>query len=108
MSRMTVKVHIFQWVAVPSLRIKTGQWLGHLYSDIGNMEELHKAARLLECKPSWFQNHRLLPHYDIWASKLTKAKKMCPVATDEGLYTDMRRWRNARSAQNRRSFQQKE
>ncbi len=105
---MTVKVHVFQWVAVPRLRIKAGQDIGHLYSDIGNMEELHEAASSLGCKSGWFQNHESLPHYDIWASKLTQAREKYPIATDEELYQYMKRRRNARSSKNRRSVQQKE
>lgn len=35
----------------------------HLYAD--SLEELHAFARLIGMKRSWFQNHKIVPHYDL-------------------------------------------
>lgn len=36
----------------------------HLTTD-GNIEELHAFAAKIGMKREWFQEHRLLPHYDL-------------------------------------------
>lgn len=46
----------------------------HLTAD--NLEELHKFAKLLELKRSWFQNHPVFPHYDITSNKRTQALQL--------------------------------
>ena len=43
----------------------------HLYAD--SLEELHAFARKIGLKRSWFQNHRLMPHYDLTASRRAAA-----------------------------------
>ena len=49
------------------------QWC-HMWTD-GNLEELHVFAEHLGLKRSWFQNHKILPHYDIVPTKRTLALK---------------------------------
>lgn len=44
----------------------------HLTTD-GELEELHAFAARLGLKRAWFQNHRVMPHYDLTASKREQA-----------------------------------
>lgn len=41
----------------------------HLMTDSDDLEELHKFAKLIGLKKSWFQNHKTSPHYDLIPSK---------------------------------------
>lgn len=50
------------------------QWC-HLFSDNGNIEELHQMALKIGLKKSYFQNHAFLPHYDLIPSKRELALK---------------------------------
>ena len=51
----------------------------HLTAD--SLEELHAfACDKLGLKASWFQNHRVMPHYDITASKRREAIKLGAIA----------------------------
>lgn len=43
----------------------------HMYAD--SLEELHALARKIGLKKSWFQNHRLMPHYDLTTSRRVAA-----------------------------------
>ena len=47
------------------------QWC-HLWTD-GDLEELHAFAARIGMRRAWFQNHALLPHYDLVPSRRTKA-----------------------------------
>lgn len=55
----------------------TGYWKWptscHLYSDDNNISELHDFADELGLKLSWFQNDRILPHYDLTAGMRKRA-----------------------------------
>ena len=42
---------------------------GHLYTDPGNEEELHRFAASLGFRGSWFQDKKDLPHYDLTPGK---------------------------------------
>ena len=46
----------------------------HLVAD--DLEELHDFAAKLGLKRSWFQNHKIQPHYDITEAKRAIAVKM--------------------------------
>jgi hypothetical protein len=43
----------------------------HLFAD--SLQELHDFASKLELKPSWFQDKKRFPHYDIVQSKRQQA-----------------------------------
>jgi hypothetical protein len=48
----------------------------HLISDSG-LEGLHKFARVVGLKRSWFQNHERHPHYDLTTNRIrNRAIKM--------------------------------
>jgi hypothetical protein len=36
----------------------------HLFTELLELDELHRIARQVGCKPAWFQDHAL-PHYDL-------------------------------------------
>ena len=46
----------------------------HLYAD--RTEELHRFARKLGLKRVWFQQHPLLPHYDLTRNMREKALRL--------------------------------
>lgn len=48
----------------------------HLFCDRPeSLEELHKLAQQIGLRRSWFQSNSVLPHYDLTASKRSKAIK---------------------------------
>jgi hypothetical protein len=49
-----------------------GKW-SHLMSDAVDLEELHEFAQSIGLRRGWFQNHPVLPHYDVTDSKRTEA-----------------------------------
>lgn len=55
----------------------------HLTAD--TLSELHEFAGRLGLKQSWFQNHDLIPHYDITETKRQKAIALgaIPISTSE-------------------------
>ena len=91
---MVIKLHLY-WTDEPieRLRIAGGSELGHLYSDDGNVEELHQAAEALGLKRSWFQPLEDMPHYDLWRSPLDRAKERHEIVDDDEFYQDMERRR---------------
>lgn len=48
----------------------------HLYDDGDDLDALHAFADRLGLRRSWFQSHRLLPHYDLTASKHAQALRL--------------------------------
>ena len=52
----------------------------HLTCD-GNLEELHQFAERLGLRRSYFQDHRLLPHYDLVPSKRAMAVQLGAIET---------------------------
>ncbi len=50
----------------------------HLTAD--SLTELHEFADRLNLKREWFQNHKLIPHYDITKSKRAIAIKLGAIA----------------------------
>lgn len=64
----------------------------HLSAD--TTEELHAFAKKLGLKRSWFQNHKLLAHYDLVPSKREQAIKLGAIA--EGAMEGARRRRAER------------
>lgn len=70
----------------------------HMFADTN--KELHRfATSALGLKRSWFQNHPLLPHYDITASKRALAIKRGAKAVDR--YFVVQKIREARDAQSK-------
>lgn len=52
----------------------------HMYAD--SLDELHAAAAHIGLRPAWFQNHPLLPHYDLTAGRRRAAVAAGVVETD--------------------------
>ena len=42
----------------------------HLWSDTNDVDELHKFAKKLKLKRSWFQDRKNFPHYDVAGTRL--------------------------------------
>jgi hypothetical protein len=51
----------------PGIRHLGNHWC-HMACD-GNLNELHAFARQLGLRAGWFQDHRLVPHYDLTPEK---------------------------------------
>lgn len=67
---MTVYVDEFKlWVPDPPRPFHEGS--AHLSAD--SIDELHMFASRIGLKREWFQNHRILPHYDLTKRKYAKA-----------------------------------
>ena len=49
---------------------------GSCHMSADTLEELHAFARRLGLKRSWFQEHRLLPHYDLTPARRAKAVEL--------------------------------
>lgn len=68
-------------ICVDQLRPNPGGWgyrnrLGdscHLFDSEDNLTRLHDFARGLGMKREWFQDHPLVPHYDLTASRRAAA-----------------------------------
>jgi len=58
----------------PSARRCGNQW-SHMWCD-GDVEELHAFAKRIGMKREWFQDHRVLPHYDLVPSRRALAIKL--------------------------------
>ena len=52
----------------PGARRHGTRWC-HLWTNNKDLEELHLFAKSIGLKREWFQDHRLLPHYDLVPSK---------------------------------------
>lgn len=87
---MTIKVHTFHWVETPHLGIKQGQKVGHLYSDVGDIDELQAAATILHLPRAWLQLNSEFVHYDVWGYKLTLALEQYPQAQNREFVHDIR------------------
>lgn len=73
---MTVMVD--ELVAWPQKATSGGRWFGsgkqscHLTTD-GPLDELHAFAARIGMKREWFQDHRLMPHYDLTPTRRERA-----------------------------------
>jgi len=45
----------------------------HLFTDPGGLDRLHEFAGSIGLRPTWFQCHKDLPHYDLTATMRAKA-----------------------------------
>jgi hypothetical protein len=52
----------------------------HMFAD--SDDELHAMADAIGLKRAWFQNHRLLPHYDLVSSKRAQAVRLGAIEVD--------------------------
>lgn len=52
----------------------------HMYAD--TLEELHALAKKIGLRREWFQNHTMLPHYDLTEGKRLQALRAGAVAHD--------------------------
>lgn len=66
----------------------------HLTAD--TLEELHAFAAKIGMRRSWFQDHKLCPHYDLTPARRAVAVKLG--AIEEGAMEGARRRRAARKA----------
>jgi hypothetical protein len=65
----------------------------HMTAD--TLDELHAMAARIGLKRAWFQDHRLMPHYDLTPRR--RAAAVEAGATEEGCIEGARRRRAARS-----------
>lgn len=63
-----------------------------MYAD--TVEELHRFAHRIYLRPSWFQNHHLLPHYDLTAGKRALAVRNGAVEQDR--HAAVAKWQEIR------------
>ncbi len=88
---MTVKLHTFRWPKdVPHLKIKAGWVVGHLYSDVEDLDELRDFGREIGIKDSWLQILKTPIHYDLWGDLLDKAMDRLYSVGDQEFRDDMR------------------
>ena len=86
-------VYVDELVRYPGAKPPFDKGSCHLSAD--TLDELHDFAAKIGMKRAWFQDHKLLPHYD-----LTPARRIVAVrlgATQEGALEGARRRRTARS-----------
>lgn len=82
---MTIMVDAL--VAWPQKAKSGGRWFGsgkescHLTTD-GPIEELHAFAVRIGMKRSWFQEHPLMPHYDLTPARRVAALRAGAVFVD--------------------------
>ncbi len=94
-----IKLHLFSGWANPRLGITEDTPLGHLYSATGNTAELILEGARIGLKESWLQISQAKPgvmgsgldHFDLWGSRLKRAKELFPIVTTEELGQDMER-----------------
>jgi hypothetical protein len=64
-------------VYVDELRVYPNAWgpflKGSCHLTADSLDELHRMAKRIGMRPEWFQNHRLVPHYDLVDSKRNAA-----------------------------------
>ncbi len=63
----------------------------HLSSDVDDLEELHEFARKIGLRREWFQEHRILPHYDLTVARRAAAIAAGAVEVDAREYAMRRR-----------------
>lgn len=54
----------------------------HMFTDSADLTQLHKIARQIGMKRIWFQSQHRIPHYDLVASRRTRAIAMGAIAVD--------------------------
>lgn len=64
-----------------------GRWNGGAHMICSDLEELHKLAKEIGLKRSWFQDHTF-PHYDLTQSKRRKALAAGAIEIESGEIPD--------------------
>jgi hypothetical protein len=54
----------------------------HMFSDQADLAELHDLASRIPMRRTWFQQHRIAPHYDLTASRRNAALLLGAIAVD--------------------------
>ena len=63
----------------------------HMFTDSVDLGELHEMAASIGMKRSWFQPHRIAPHYDLTPSRRAEAVRLGAVEVDR--HAASRVWR---------------
>lgn len=71
----------------------------HLFTDSLELDELHLFAERIGLKRTWFQPHRVAPHYDLTASRRRAAVALGAVEVGRREASRIWRARNAELAQ---------
>lgn len=66
----------------------------HMFTDTFDLAELHELASTIGLKRSWFQVHRLAPHYDLTPSR--RAAAVAAGALEVDRYQAVHIWRSRR------------
>jgi hypothetical protein len=85
-------VYVDELLVYPGAKPPFDKGSCHLTAD--TLKELHIFAELVGLKRSWFQDHKLCPHYDLTPRRRAKAVELG--ATQEGALEGARRRRAAR------------
>ena len=91
-------------ICVDGLRSNPGGWgrakrLGascHLFDTDDDLGKLHAFAASLGMRREWFQPHRLVPHYDLTASRRGRAVALG--AAEVSMKNELRRRRQGKTA----------
>ncbi|WP_321820834.1 MULTISPECIES: DUF4031 domain-containing protein [unclassified Burkholderia] len=68
----------------------------HMFTNSLDLEELHIFAERVGMKRTWFQEHRIAPHYDLTPSRRELAIRLGAISVDRR--TASRIWRERRDA----------
>ncbi|WP_175795472.1 DUF4031 domain-containing protein [Burkholderia multivorans] len=68
----------------------------HMFTDAADLEELHVFAERIGMRRSWFQLHRVAPHYDLTSSRRTAAVQLGAVEVGRREASEI--WRARREA----------
>lgn len=85
-------VYVDEIVKYPGAKPPFDKGSCHLTAD--TLDELHAFAAKIGMRRSWFQNHKLCPHYDLTPRRRAEAVRLG--ATEEGALEGARRRRAAR------------
>lgn len=68
----------------------------HMFTDSLDIEELHVFAEKIGLRRSWFQPHRIAPHYDLTPSRRAAAVKLGAVQVNRRTAVEI--WKTRREA----------
>lgn len=71
----------------------------HLFMDAGSdLSQLHQVATRIGLRPAWFQNHAMMPHYDLTEGKRYQALKNGAMGVDRDTeFECIQKWREFRT-----------
>jgi hypothetical protein len=67
----------------------------HMFTDNIDLSELHELAEKIGMKQSWFQNHKVAPHYDLTKSRRDLAVSLGAIEVDRT--ESVRIWKERRN-----------